>query len=111
MVVANAFFKAGFIEAWGRGYKKISEGFKNAGLPIPKTEITDGGVKVTFMRKNANVDAINETTEKTTETTKELATLCGITEDGIYYNTKKLRSKGILRRVGGDKGGYWEILI
>jgi hypothetical protein len=121
--VANAFFKAGFIEAWGRGYKKISEGFKNAGLPMPKTEITDGGVKMTFMRKNANVDAINETTEKTTEkilaaiqrnpyvTTKELATLCGITEDGIYYNTKKLRSKGILRRVGGDKGGYWEILI
>ena len=89
---------------------------------MPKTEITDGGVKVTFMRKNANVDAINETTEKTTEkilaaiqrnpyvTTKELATLCGITEDGIYYNTKKLRSKGILRRVGGDKGGHWEIL-
>ena len=34
---------------------------------MPKTEITDGGVKVTFMRKNANVDAINETTEKTTE--------------------------------------------
>ena len=28
----------------------------------------------------------------------------------ILYNTKKLRSKGILRRVGGDKGGYWEIL-
>lgn len=57
-----------------------------------------------FMRKNANVDAINETTEKTTEktteiilaaiqrnpyvTTKELATLCGITEDGIYYCTE-----------------------
>ena len=52
------------------------------------------------MRKNANVDAINETTEKTTEkilaaiqrnpyvTTKELATLCGITEDGIYYCTE-----------------------
>lgn len=86
---------------------------------MPKTEITDGGVKVTFMRKNANVDAINETTEKILAaiqrnpyvTTKELATLCGITEDGIYYNTKKLRSKGILRRVGGDKGGYWEILI
>ena len=34
---------------------------------MPKTEITGGGVKVTFMRKNANVDAINETTEKTTE--------------------------------------------
>ena len=24
---------------------------------------------------------------------------------------QKLRSKGVLRRVGGDKGGHWKILI
>ena len=28
--VANSFFKAGFIESWGRGYEKIFEGFKAA---------------------------------------------------------------------------------
>ena len=62
-----------------------------------------------------------DTTEKTTEkilaairknpyiTTKELANVCGLTEDGIYYNTKKLRSKGLIRRIGGDKGGHWEV--
>ena len=63
------------------------------------------------------------TTEKTTEkivrlmkenpqiTNKELADACGITEDGVYWNTKKLRKNNIIRRVGGDKGGYWEVLI
>lgn len=74
-----------------------------------------------------------ETSEKTTETTterggkttekilrlmrenpqitnKELADACGITEDGVYWNTKKLRKNNIIRRVGGDKGGHWEVL-
>ena len=44
-------------------------------------------------------------------TNKELAEACGITEDGVYWNTKKLRKNNIIRRVGGDKGGHWEVLI
>ena len=63
------------------------------------------------------------TTEKTTEktirlmrenpqiTNKELADACGITEDGVYWNTKKLKKNNVIRRVGGDKGGHWEVLI
>ena len=63
-----------------------------------------------------------KTTEKTTEkilrlmrenphiTNKELAEACGITEDGVYWNTKKLKENNIIRRVGGDKGGHWEIV-
>ena len=64
-----------------------------------------------------------KTTEKTTEkiirlmrenpqiTNRELASACGITEDGVYWNTKKLRKNNIIRRVGGDFGGHWEVLI
>jgi len=64
----------------------------------------------------------NKTTEKTTEkivrlmrenpyiTNKEMADACGITEDGVYWNTKKLRKNNVIRRVGGDKGGHWEVL-
>jgi len=64
-----------------------------------------------------------KTTEKTTEkiirlmrgnpyiTNKELADACGITEDGVYWNTKKLKKNNIIRRVGGDFGGHWEVLI
>jgi ATP-dependent DNA helicase RecG len=63
-----------------------------------------------------------KTTEKTTEkivrlmkanpyiTNKELAEVCGITEDGVYWNTKKLKKNNRIRRIGGDKGGYWEVL-
>ena len=67
------------------------------------------------------------TTESTTETTtekiirlmkknpritnKELAEACGITEDGVYWNTKKLRKNNIIRRVGGKFGGHWEVLV
>nr|WP_302144003.1 ATP-binding protein [uncultured Schaedlerella sp.] len=30
-LVANTFFKAGFIEAWGRGIEKIKESYREAG--------------------------------------------------------------------------------
>lgn len=70
-----------------------------------------------------NTENSGITTEKTTEkivrlmkenpqiTNKELADACGITEDGVYWNTKKLRKNNIIRRVGGDKGGHWKVLI
>ena len=64
----------------------------------------------------------NVTTEKTTEkilslitenpsvTTEELAKMCGLTPDGVYYHTKRLREKGVLIREGGRKEGYWVIV-
>ena len=40
----------------------------------------------------------------------EIAKLMGdITEDGVKYHLEKLKSKGTIKRIGGDKGGYWEI--
>ena len=53
--LAFAFYKAGFIESWGRGYKKIREGFEAAGLPIPTIKTSEGGVLVTFQRNNVNL--------------------------------------------------------
>ena len=69
----------------------------------------------------------NETTWKTTQKTtrkmlalikknpsisrEELAEKCGITSDGIKYNIRKLREKGIIKRIGPDKGGHWEVMI
>ncbi len=32
------------------------------------------------------------------------------TESGVKYNLKVLQQKGLLRRVGPDHGGYWEVL-
>jgi ATP-dependent DNA helicase RecG len=41
---------------------------------------------------------------------EELAVICGLTRDGINYNIRNLKKQGILRRVGPDKGGHWEVL-
>jgi ATP-dependent DNA helicase RecG len=41
---------AGFIDTWGRGYKKIHDGFKKAGLPMPTVKSHCGGTLVTFQR-------------------------------------------------------------
>ena len=48
--IAATFYRAGFIEAWGRGIHKIREGFLAAGLPEPKIEADDGGVRITLFR-------------------------------------------------------------
>jgi ATP-dependent DNA helicase RecG len=129
--IANAFFRAGYVEAWGRGIENMCKLCKDYGV---KTEYTvhPGDVMLAFFAKaeapmeNATEKTTKKTTKKTTEktaekilrllrenpslTNKELAEKCGITEDGVYYQTKKMKSKGILRRIGGDKGGHWEIL-
>ena len=43
-------------------------------------------------------------------TNKELAAICGITTDGVYYQLKQLKASGKIRRVGPDKGGHWEVI-
>ena len=49
--IANVFFKAGFVETWGRGFKKIKEEFDRVNLPMPIIEENCGGVLATIQRK------------------------------------------------------------
>lgn len=35
--------------------------------------------------------------------------LVDITEDGVKYHLTKLKTEGVIRRIGPDKGGYWEV--
>ena len=40
----------------------------------------------------------------------ELATMLGISIVHVNKNMKKLQALGIIRRVGPDKGGHWEVV-
>ena len=42
-------------------------------------------------------------------TAKELALVVKLTPRAIQKNIKKLKEQGIIKRVGANKGGYWEI--
>jgi ATP-dependent DNA helicase RecG len=48
--IADVFFKAGLIEAWGRGITRIIEYCVAAGLPEPIIQEQEGGVHVTFLK-------------------------------------------------------------
>ena len=34
----------------------------------------------------------------------------GITRDGVNKALKRLKASGVIRRVGPDKGGHWEVV-
>jgi ATP-dependent DNA helicase RecG len=46
--VANAFFRAGMIESWGRGIEKIIETCKIAGVPTPELRCESTGLWMVF---------------------------------------------------------------
>ena len=76
--IANAFYKAGFIETWGRGINKIRQGLKKIGLPEPKIENHVSGTLITIYRNvgvnvginntNGTINGINDTNNDTNDT-------------------------------------------
>lgn len=62
-------------------------------------------VKVTANQKKI-IDAIKTNPFVTQE---ELAEIVGITRKNIVANMKKLQTNGLIKRVGADKNGYWQV--
>ena len=44
-------------------------------------------------------------------TSEELSKIVGITADNIRVNISKLKTKGLLERIGPDKGGHWKVIV
>ena len=126
--VAEIFFKAGFIEAWGRGISKIITGFKRAKLPIPDFEAKMGGIVVTVYRKTRGNDGLNNglndglndgLNERQKKVLKEIKSTPGIKGkelsehlnipiDTIDRYIKLFTSKNLVERKGSKKtGGYY----
>lgn len=53
-ILADACFKAGYIDTWGRGTLKIFKACEEAGLPEPQIAIKDGGIEVTLFKAAAS---------------------------------------------------------
>ena len=43
-------------------------------------------------------------------TLSEMANQLGMSRNGVDKNIRKLKELGIIRRVGPDKGGHWEVI-
>jgi len=70
-LIATACFKAGYIDAWGRGIEKMTRACAEASLPPPTFEANSGGVLATF--SHALKAAPHVTPEVTPEVAPEVA--------------------------------------
>jgi len=43
-------------------------------------------------------------------TIDKLSEKLGITTAGVRWNLRKLQKKGVIRRVGSNRSGYWELV-
>jgi ATP-dependent DNA helicase RecG len=129
--IADACFKAGYIDTWGRGTLKIINSCKEAGLPEPEIVEKDGGVQVTIYRESEDdqtrlveglveglVEELVESQQKIIQmivknpkvSIQEMSVSIGISTTAIDKNILKLKDKNIIKRAGGDKGGHWQII-
>ena len=63
-------------------------------------------VKITVNQQKI-IDVIKENPFATQE---ELSSIVGIARLNINKNMKKLQEKGIIKRIGADKNGHWEVI-
>ena len=107
----------------GEGYTlELKERFSSSiGKEICAFANASGGKIILGIKDSGEI--IKESTQKTTQKILELLKqnpkysrkalsefIEGITEDGIKYNLEKLKKEGKIKRIGPDKGGYWEVL-
>lgn len=112
-LLADVFFKAGLIEAWGRGTIKITDECKKAGLPEPEFKEEFGGFAVYFykdiyteekLRKmglnERQIKAVLYVKEKGKITNKEYQEICNTSERTATRDLSVLVNQEILEQVG-----------
>ena len=135
-LIANTFFRAGFIEAWDRGIEKIKDSCAQAGNPMPEYAVKKEDIMVTF--KSLVTDTTQNTTQAVTQGTtqvgfqyiensipmriikvikdnpalsqSQIAEMLGEKHDTIKYHMRKMRISGIIAREGTSQKGKWIIV-
>lgn len=72
-------------------------------------EAVDGMI-LTSTQETTQEKIINLIKENPSITQVEMSKALNLTRDGISYNIKILKEKGIIERVGSTKNGIWKIL-
>ena len=122
--IANAFFRSGQIETWGRGIEKIETACREAGRPAPVFEATATEIKVIFSTPGNDSlnDSLNDPLSETEMvilellrtdphlTRKALAELSFKSEKTVQRAMQSLQEKGIVVRIGSKKSGHWKVM-
>jgi len=122
--IANAFFRTGYIESWGRGVNTVVELSKAYNGTVPKFKFLNG-LTVEFSSNYPNkrlgnrlydnlseirVHIIKTISKNSKISMTELAEELSISRTAVQKNIKFLKENGYINRIGSAKGGYWEVL-
>lgn len=69
------------------------------GMILTSNQETTQEIIINLIKKNPSI------------TQNEMAKILKLTRDGISYNIRILKEKGIIERIGATKNGYWKINI
>jgi|SRR3989338_6074958 len=120
-IIASLLSKTKYVEEIGSGINRIKNAMNDAGLSEPifeynysfMTILNDktGGVGVPENVPEKRLKDILEIIRKDNQiNVSTLAKMFNVNEKTIKRDITKLKEKGILKRIGPDKGGHWEIV-
>lgn len=114
--IANTFFRAGEIEAWGRGIERIIKGCKRDGFSTVDFRYDACGLWTTFTyqyperagqtnEKNKNITLLQQEilhylSRHPQATISDVANILGDGSLGTKYNIRRLKALGLLERIG-----------
>ena len=113
--IANTFYKAGFIESWGRGIEKICTICKEYGTPEPEYVVHSNDIMVCFkanvpqnVPQNRTLEELilREIKNNNRITRQEIADIAGV---NIKTIARQLKNIPNVKYVGAAKNGYWKI--
>jgi ATP-dependent DNA helicase RecG len=114
--IANAFFRSGYVEAWGRGIDKMSKMCIAAGLPVPQITNEGSDFWITFKKDIDNkedlnnrglnerqIDALVYFKSKGEIVSSEYAEKYKITKRMARNDLRDLAEKGLLKKHSDNK--------
>ena len=114
------------MKEFGEGFDRICREQEANGAKVPSFRTDELILKITVPKVTEKVNEnvtenrnVTETSQKIIDLIKEdpyistvkMADIIGIDRRNIARNIKKLQEQAIVRRVGPDKGGFWEIIV
>ena len=119
--IANTFFRAGYIESWGRGVEKICRICHNYGIPDPEYTVHPNDIMLCFKTnigqrggdqsgdQSIPVRILAALRQNPKCSLRSVALALGVSVKTVKQYVAKLQQAGSLRRIGGTRG-YWEVV-
>ena len=116
-IVAEALRVLGYVNKFNRGIARVQEELTENGNDKAEFDVS----KLTVFSVVVKDNIATKTTAKTTaiiaaiEATpniqlKELATLLGVSIEGVRWHLTKLKKAGVIKREGSSRNGKWVVV-